>query len=256
MARVTGLRKREIVFALAAGALAAGGAALILDDDGGSAAPIAPVAPQTRQLAPFEELTSVGAQDIVVTLGEAYRIRSEGSPEALGRIEAVVEDGVLVIRPKERLGRFNWNRGNRTTFHVTVPRLEAISLAGSGDARVDRIEGDSFEASVAGSGELAIDAMQVERADFTIAGSGNVSASGTAREMNVSILGSGDVRARDLRSETADLSIAGSGDARLTVSDEADVSIMGSGDVAIAGTARCSVSRMGSGDVRCEGPDG
>lgn len=258
MAGRTGLRKREIGFAIGMGALAAGGAALILAEDDNGPAPVAVLAaPQTYDLGPFDEISTVGPQDVVVTRGDAHAVRSEGSPEALGRLEVVVEDGELIIRPKDRFGfGFDWSRLSAATYHVTLPRLERASMAGSGNVRVDRIEGNSFEGAVAGSGVLEIGEMIVDEADFSIDGSGNVVAGGTARETRISIGGSGEVQAGGLRSETAEISIGGSGDVALTVEDEAEISIMGSGSVAITGPARCEVSRMGSGDVRCAGSGG
>lgn len=247
---------REVVFAVAMGGLAATGAGLILfdRDDGPPPALAAAAAPVAYDGTPFEEVSTVGPQDVVITIGDTYSVRSEGSPEALARLEAVVEDGKLVIRPREQFGGgFNWGRLAGATYYVTVPRLEALSLAGSGDISIDRIEGESFTGSVTGPGELSIAAIEVDEADFTIAGSGNLVAAGTAREARVSIAGSGEVRSGGLRSETASVSIAGSGDVALTVQDEARIRIMGSGDVDIAGPATCSVSRMGSGNVRCNG---
>lgn len=257
MARRTGLRKREIAFAVGMGALAAGGAALILAEDDGSAPFVAMAAPQTYELEPFAEISTVGPQDVVVTRADAYAVRSEGSPEALGLLEVTVEDGELVIRPRDqfRFG-FDWSRLASATFHVTMPQLEQVSVAGSGSVRIDRIEGESFSGTIAGPGELNIATMTVDEADFRIGGSGNVTAAGTAREASVSIGGSGEVRAGGLMARTAEVSIGGSGDVALTVQDEADISIAGSGDVDISGPARCSVSRMGSGEVRCSGGGG
>lgn len=256
------LRKREIVFAVAAGLLAAGGAALILDDDGGGGGPdpvpvVAGPNALNYQVAQFDEISTVGPQDVVITYGETASVRSEGSPEALSLLEAVVEDGQLIIRPKDRFNGWAWGRLDDATFHVTVPRLDAVAVAGSGNVRVDRIAGDNFEGSIAGPGELSIGVMAVKEADFRIGGSGNVAvADGVADETRVSIGGSGEVRAGGLRSGTASVSIGGSGDVALTVQDEADVSIAGSGDVNISGPGRCSVTRMGGGDVRCEGGGG
>ncbi len=254
------LRKREIVFAVAAGVVAAGGAAFLLDEGGGGPdmrPAIGGPSAMTYQVAPFEEISTVGPQDVVVTRGDEMTVRSEGSPEALSLLEAVVEDGQLIIRPKDRsFGGFNWGRVASATFYVTLPQLKGVALAGSGDIRVDRVEGDSFEGSIAGPGELSILSMEVDDADFTIGGSGNLVAVGNARETRVSIGGSGEVRAGGLRSETASVSIGGSGDVALTVNDKADVSIAGSGDVDISGPARCSVTQMGSGNVQCGGGGG
>lgn len=255
MPQRTGLRAREIVFAVAMGGLAAGGAALILDESNdGDARIVVTAAPPAYSGEPFDNISVVGPQDVVIKLGDTHAVRAEGPSEALSRYETVVENGRLTIRPRTQFqGGFNWPRRSAVTFYVTVPRLDALALDGSGDVRVDRIEVDSFTGSITGSGELAIAAMQVGEADFAIRGSGELIAAGSARESRVSIEGSGDVQANGLRSETASVSIAGSGDVALTVDNEAQIQIMGSGDVDIAGPATCSVSRAGSGDVRCDG---
>ena len=246
---------REVALALTAGVVAAGGAALVLDGNDERPAAVAAITAQpVYDGAPFEGLATVGPQNVVVTFGESHSVRWEGSPEALARVELAVEDGTLTIRPRSGIRRgFNWSRRNTPTFYVTTPQLDSVSLAGSGDVSVDRIEGERFVGAIAGSGELSIAALQVDAVDFSIAGSGDVVAAGSARRTEVSILGSGDVRANELRSEAAEISIAGSGDVDLTVDGQAEVAIVGSGDVDIAGAATCSVSRIGGGDVRCGG---
>lgn len=256
------LRKREIVFAVAAGVVAAGGAALILGDSGGSGGP--PHAPaiggareMTYQLASFDEIATVGPQDVVVTLGDTFSVRSEGAPEALALLEPVVSNGRLTIKPRD--AKFNWltwPRHAEATYYVTLPRLDGVAVAGSGDVSVDRIEGPSFDGSIAGPGSLAIAAMKVDSASFSIGGQGDVSVAGTAHETHVAIGGTGEVAAGGLRSDTASISIGGTGDVALTVDKEAKVSIMGTGDVDISGPARCSVTQMGRGNVRCAGGGG
>lgn len=253
----SGLRIREIVFAVALGGLAAGGAALTLsalDDDPMAyvaAAPAAGSGEVSYQVAPFDQITTSGPQDVEIAIGEEFSVRSEGPPQALALLEAVVENGRLTIRPREDFNWGNWRRLEPAKFFVTMPVLKGVTTAGSGDVRVDRIEGESFEGKVGGPGEIAIAELKVDEADFTVAGAGNLVAAGTARETRVTIAGAGEVKAGGLRSDTASITIGGSGDVALTVEEEAKVSITGSGDVDISGPARCSVTRMGSGDVRC-----
>jgi len=228
---------------------------MILDSDSPGPAPmIVASGKATYDVGPFEEITTTGPQDVIVTRGDAFSVRSEGSPVALGLLEAVVEDGELLIRPKGGSENFNWWRDGgrlRSTFYVTLPQLEGVSVAGSGSVKIDRIEGEEFTGTIAGPGELSIASMDVKDADFRIGGSGDVSVAGTARETRVAIGGSGEVRGGGLRSQQASVSIGGSGDVALTVEDEVDISIAGSGNVDITGPARCSVNRMGSGDVNC-----
>ena len=248
------LRKREIAFAVALGGLAAGAAALMVggSDDSHPAPVTLTAAPQTFQLAEFDEITTMGPQQVVVTLGDTQSVRSEGSPEALGQLEVVVEDGELIIRPKDESG-VDWDILSSATYYVTLPDLDAVALEGSGNLRVDRIAGESFTATIEGSGELTIADMEVEEADFSIGGSGTITAAGRARETRVEIGGSGDVQARELRSEEALVEIAGSGNVALTVEEEARVEIAGSGDVDISGPARCTIENVGGGSVQCGG---
>ena len=253
------LRKREIAFAVAAGLVAAGGAGLILSEM--SDDPIVKVnvvgpREKTYDVASFDGISNVGPQDVVVTMGDTFSIRSEGSPQALSLLETKVENGTLKIGPGDD---FNWGRDWRrlqgATFYVTLPKLDSVALAGSGDMRIDRIKGESFSGTIAGQGALSIGSIEVDDVDFSIGGSGSVAASGTAGSTHVSIGGRGDVEAGALHSKTASIAIGGSGDVALTVDDEAKVSIFGRGDVNIAGTAHCSVTKMGVGDVHCAGDE-
>lgn len=215
---------------------------------------------RSYELRGFDGVSVVGPHRVVVSVGPGYSIRAEGLRRTLDDTEVEIEDGRLNIRPvddgrweRRRRDRDWWSSYRPATFHVTLPRLEAVSLVGGAEMRVDRVEGDKFSASVAGSGELDVAALRVDDARFSIAGSGDLIARGSARRSHVSIAGSGDLRARGVTSRTASISIAGSGNAALTVEDSARVSIVGGGDVDIAGTTRCTVSRMGGGRVRCGG---
>jgi hypothetical protein len=256
------LRKREIVLAVAAGGLAAAAAAAILDDDNdgafrhGPTIVIAGAGSASYNVTNFDQIATEGPQDVVVTQGDAFSVRAEGSPQALALLDARVEGGTLKIGPRDRFSFGGWARLSEATFFVTMPRVDSVALAGSGNVKVDHVQGDSFEGAVAGSGELSIADLKVDDADFRIGGSGSVTAVGTARATRVSIGGSGEIQGGGLRSQTASVSIGGSGDVALNVENTARVSIMGSGDVNISGPARCSVTQMGSGDVRCAGGGG
>lgn len=207
----------------------------------------------------FDSVSTAGPQRVFITVGPAASVRATGPLEALDLLEVEVEDGELQIGPKNRDGgmgrQVDWERLAPVSLHVTVPRLSAAALAGSGHVTVDRVEGDEFGASVAGSGQLEVAELSVEKARFSVAGSGGLAARGRVDEARISVAGSGEVRAREVSSKAAWISIVGSGDAALTVDDDARVSIMGSGEVDIAGPARCSVSRMGSGRVTCSGSE-
>lgn len=244
----------EIALGVAAGLVAGGGTALTLAALH-SDAPARTAGPSqtTYSVAPFDSVSNTGPQDVVITRGDTISVRATGSPQALALLEAVVKDGTLSVGPKKGFNWGNWSSLQHATFYVTMPRIESAALAGSGNIRIDRVDGARFTGTVAGSGELSIASINVDQADLSVAGSGNISAAGDAHDSRASIGGSGKIAARGLRSENASVSIGGSGDVALAVQDQAKVSIAGSGDVAISGPAQCSVTRMGSGNVSCEG---
>jgi len=256
------LRKREIALAVAAGLVAATGAAVVLEgmhegdrhvavatNDAGRAIE----ANRAYQVEPFQGVSVIGPQDVVVTYGEAFSVRAEGPADTLAKLKVKSEGGKLTIRPEGNFNRFDWNSLGPVTFYLTLPHLEEIVQAGSGDVTIDRIEGARFKGTIAGTGELQIGTMDVDRADLTVAGSGTLSASGTARKTDVSIGGTGSVQANGLKSEDASIRIAGAGDVDMYVADEAKIAIFGSGDVDITGTTQCSVTKIGAGDVQCNG---
>lgn len=203
----------------------------------------------------FDSVGLSGSHDVVVTVGGAPLVRAEGDPDVIDKLEIEVEDGTLRIGTRKgvRWSDGFWRNRRPVTVYVTAPALKAAAVAGSGDMRVDKVEGDSFTASVAGSGDLEVGTVRVGQAKFSVAGSGDIRASGSAGSLDASIAGSGDIDLAGFEARQASVSVVGSGDVRARATETANVSIMGSGNVTMAGTARCTVSKRGSGDVNCGG---
>jgi hypothetical protein len=252
------LRKREILAALAAGGLAAGAAAIILEEsnvaqvESSESALVASPEEQDYQVQPFTRVETFGPQDLIITRGEEFSVRSDGAGQPGAWFEVVNDGDKLVIRP--RSGREGeWHAMEGVTFYVTLPVLEAVTVAGIGDVEIDRIEGDSFSGSIAGLGELTIASLKVENADFSIAGAGSLSVAGTATHAKMAIRGAGNIEAEALISDDAEIDIAGAGNVELTALQQARISIAGGGDVDISGTANCTVSKSGFGSVSCNG---
>lgn len=196
----------------------------------------------------FTEIALAGPHDVVVTVGQAPSVRAEGDESELERLDIRIDGDRLNIgnKPQRMVGT-----RRAVTVYVTVPSLSRAAIAGSGDMRIDRVEGESFRGAIGGSGDLEIGALRAEQVHFAIAGSGDISARGQAGAVEAEIAGSGDIEARELQARTAKVSVIGSGGVAITASESADVAVMGSGNVTVDGNARCNVRKMGSGEVRC-----
>lgn len=204
------------------------------------------------QVGAFEQISLTGSSNVVVTVGGAPSVRAEGDTALLEKLEIRVENGTLRIGYKKGNWSFGWRKDHGpVTVHVTAPSLTGAEVAGSGDMKIDKVEGGDFKGEIAGSGEIQLASLRARNASFAIAGSGGVTATGTAETADFDIAGSGDVNAGGLRVKRAKVSIAGSGNVETQATETANVDIMGSGDAIVTGGAKCSVNKMGSGDVRC-----
>ena len=200
----------------------------------------------------FDKIALSGSPDVVVTVGGAASVRAEGDVEMLDRLEIVNDNGQLRIGLRNTNGGwFSWGHRRGVTVHVALPALAGATVTGSGDMRIDRVQGPAFAGAVTGSGDITIATMATEQASFTVTGSGDITAAGQARQATASVNGSGDLRLAQLQAETATVALAGSGDIGIRATQSAAVELRGSGDITIAGPARCTISKSGSGDVRC-----
>ncbi|MFN3565224.1 MAG: head GIN domain-containing protein [Burkholderiaceae bacterium] len=202
---------------------------------------------ESRALAGFGALKVAGGVDVELRASGRETVTVRADDNIVPLIETRVDGGTLVIGTPRGVS-FRTQRRPRVV--VEFVRLGALTVAGTGDVRADRVRGDTFAVSVAGSGDVRIDALDVDSLGVVLAGSGDFTAAGRADEQGFRIRGSGDVRARDLVGRSVKVSIAGSGDAHVHATEELEVAIAGSGDVVYRGTPRITKSIAGSGSVR------
>ena len=233
----------------AAGAIAAtvGGQALWSEiQEGESPRPQVPLA----QLKDFEGITLRGPDNVVVTPGATFSVRTEGNAESLKYLTLKVEDGVLQVGRQERNGWWGAG-GSPVTVHVTMPGLTRVWIAGSGDLHADKMVVKEFRARLDGSGGLKMVQLSSNDVRLTVNGSGSMDLSGTARDVNVNLVGSGSVMTHDLKAQSADLTVAGSGEVIAHAERTAKLTVRGSGHAQVAGTSNCQIEKAGSGEAEC-----
>jgi hypothetical protein len=199
----------------------------------------------------FHSVSLSTSVDVIIKQGAEFSVKAIGDPDLIQELDLKVKGGNLEIGANN--GKWSWNSKYKpTSVHITMPYLDELSLAGSGDMTFEGFDSaDEMHLSLAGSGNISsrspIDIAK--NIKVSVAGSGDISVSGTAQMSNISVAGSGDFHGENLRSNHAKVSIAGSGDVFISCDEELDVSIAGSGDVNYSGNAHVSKSIVGSGDV-------
>lgn len=220
------------------------------DGDTERPADMGPTTTKAYALDGFTGVEMAGPYDVTIRHGDAFSIQAKGPQAELDQLEIERDGATLAIRRKQS----SWSFGDHdeVSIAITMPRVEKLTLTGSGSIDADSVEGDAAEAAVTGSGELRIARLTATRAELAMSGSGELEvAGGKIASGDVGVTGSGDIEAGGLVADTLDVSVTGSGNVEAQAIRRADVRVLGSGDVKITGGASCSTSKTGSGDIVC-----
>jgi len=210
---------------------------------------------ETRDLPSFTKISLSVPADVYLTQGNTQKVEVEGDNEDLEDLVTKVEGGKLIIKSDRNGGWFgNWDDWDDMSIYITIPNIEAISVAGSGSVKgQNRITAEKIDLSIAGSGdiEMEIGAEEVE-AEITgsgdielsldadlleckITGSGDMEIEGAGKTLDIKITGSGDIDASRYEAAECYIGITGSGSSYVNVSEKLDAKISGSGDVKYKG---------------------
>jgi len=180
---------------------------------------------ETRQLDSFEVIKSKGSIDLDIKIGPQFAVSVEADDNLLPVIRTRVSGDALVVDTKG-----NWSSQHDTVVHITLPRLTALGIQGSGDVKLGGFSGEKLGVKIEGSGDLVGD--------------------GQVRDLHLVIEGSGDANLAKLDADNVQVRIDGSGDASVSAEKTLDITIHGSGDVTWRGNAPQANSEVyGSGDI-------
>lgn len=222
-------------------------------------------ATENRSVAAFSAIQVDGSVDVEARVGEPPSVVLEGDDNLLSNITTEVRGGTLVIGTDKS---YSTRIGLRA--RIVAPRLDGISINGSGDASLEGFRADAFRASVAGSGnidargtasdvevtvrgsgDVSLSGLAARKVAVEVHGSGNVRLAGSSDEIGVRVHGSGDVTASDLKARAGSVRIHGSGNVQLSVTESLDAQTNGSGDVLYSGNPpNVRAVENGSGEIR------
>lgn len=224
---------------------------------------------ETRTVPAFHSI-SFGIPGILyLKQGDVQSLQLEGDKDDLNTIETEVVNGQLRVKVEDHRW-FNWNFKNDVNVYITVPKIDEISLGGSGKVVGNtKIQSNDMRLSVSGSGNMELDVVSdalkldvsgsgkmnlnvnANSIDQHISGSGGITLTGNAKDADLDISGSGKLEATELDAGSYDISISGSGKCNISVRDAIEASISGSGSVYYKGSPDKVISRVsGSGKVK------
>jgi len=189
--------------------------------------------------------------ELNVSIGSKYEVKAIGTSDDIDWIVIEKNGSSLNIKSKSKFGHHRFDR--ETKLYVTLPRLENLSLAGSGDIYVKgEVAVNTLRINVAGSGNVTIEKVSVDNFDVNVSGSGNVKISNrsSANSAEYKIAGSGSISSRNVVAKSVEVNIAGSGDVNTYASENLSVKIAGSGNVECLGNPKnVEKVKFGSGSI-------
>lgn len=206
-------------------------------------------AKRTLNLDRFDEIALNLPANVYVRQGSRQTVEIEAREEVIERLNKEIHSGKWNIGFKGKNNNMR-NYGD-VDIWITVPKLEKVSIAGSGKMISENTftNANEFTANISGSGSLKM-AVEADEVNCMVTGSGTMELRGKASEQKLTITGSGDVESYDLRTKNCVARITGSGKGEINVTDNLEVYITGSGDVLYKGDPSLKSRITGSGDVR------
>jgi len=206
---------------------------------------------ELRNLKDFTGISLSISADVYLTQGNEYSVNIEADKDILDKIETEVEGGILKISTVRGFS-IGWNNA-KIKIHVTMPEIQKLSIAGSGDIKaVTSITANNLSTSISGSGDISIPDLSVKTLTANISGSGdiNILGKGTAKDASIKVTGSGDITLKGIEFKDGEVTITGSGNAYLVVTENLNARVVGSGDIVYSGNPLIDAKVTGSGRIQ------
>ena len=184
---------------------------------------------------------------LYLVAGEPRGILIKGQENLLPYLELTESGDKLEIEVKEG---YRLDPTEPLELTITLPVLNELALAGTGNGDLSGFKGDELVLSVAGTGDIVASQLELKRLEGNIAGTGSLElGSGSAQAIELNIAGSGDVLGSEMRGNEVEVNIAGSGDVAVRAQETLKVGIAGSGNIAYWGDPKVEQQIAGSGGV-------
>ena len=183
---------------------------------------------ETRKVESFKKIAVSGAYTVYVTQGSDSEVKIEADKGMLEVTETVVKDGVLYIRTSDS-GKGIWRNFKKNfdkpvmNVYVTAPRVEGISLSGSGNVvSKTPLTMDNLTIALEGSGKIDLE-FTAKTVTTDLSGSGKITLKGFTEILVMNAKGSGEIYAFDVDAEKG--VVNGSGSTKCTIDASKDLII-------------------------------
>jgi len=207
------------------------------------------VVTKTLSLTALESVDLGIAGEVNIMEGATQSIEVTGPSNVVDKIRTSVSNKHWNIEFES--GCYNYNN---LTINITIPKLTAANIAGSGNITVHNFTNQgNLDVGISGSGNLNLNQFSgTENLKISIQGSGNVNASANfpdIKAVDAAISGSGSINIYPILAQTSTATITGSGNCYVYASNDLNATISGSGSISYKGMPNIVSSITGSGTL-------
>ena len=182
---------------------------------------------QTREVAAFQSITSQGAFQVTVNVGQKQSVVLSGGDAALAQIETKVVDNTLVLSTPDRK---HSSTDDKVRVSINVEQLKQFQMEGAGKTELNNLSGERFRLNYQGVGLLK--------------------ANGKVQTLIIRAEGVGSINTRDLDAQHVDVSLEGVGSVQVRATESLRAKVDGIGSLTYYGKpSRISKSVDGIGRV-------
>ncbi len=210
------------------------------------------VVTQIRPQPPFRSIRLLYPAEIILQQGDAESVSVMAEDNVATNIQTQVADGVLVI-----------GQANAEPLHIVPTKpvnievnfrnLSQIDFETAGEARLNGLEADALTVIMNGAGKMDLNHLSLNTFHCNLAGAGSITASGTARSIDLQMDGLGSFDAQNLRSQDAIVRLDGLGSATVWASTTLSAQLSGLGSIIYYGSPRLTQSVDGLGSIQHAG---
>lgn len=232
--------------ALFAGALATGGliaSAIFKETVTGSGK----AATEDRQVGAVTDVTLSGIGNLTIRQGDTPGLSVTADDNLLPLIETETSGKKLSIRTKSG---FNLKPTAPMTITLTVPKLERLSVSGTGNATTEKLTGENLTVKLSGAGNATLRDVTCKTLTISLSGAGNATITGSAEKATATISGAGEIDASGFKVAAAEVKVSGAGNASVWATDTLKAKVSGAGDVTYKGSPKIDKKVSGAGSVK------
>jgi hypothetical protein len=174
--------------------------------------------------APFSKISAQSNLMIWIEQSATESVKLEGSAQGLQKIEAVIEDDILKIRPKN----IHDQPLEKITVYANVKNLTSLNLSGSVNVTGhNTLKSKQLNLHITGTTILNLD-LKTDTLEAYIEGNSKLKLTGDAKNQIISIMGNSHIDAKNFKTQTTKLNC--SGFAQVTVNASSLLNVTSSGN--------------------------